>query len=75
MRHGAVRELQEALSAKGFDGRESGVFDDATSKRLAAYQKSQKLPDTGLPDRETLKKLGLNPDEVYRSTDRAADSR
>lgn len=45
----------------------SGALDPKTQDALRAYQHSQGLPETGLPDYETLRRLGLKPDEVFHS--------
>jgi hypothetical protein len=42
----------------------TGRFDERTQLALMLYQKSEGLPETGLPDYETLRRLGLKPEEV-----------
>lgn len=44
---------------------ENGKLDARTQAALRAFQKEQKLPETGLPDYATLKKLGIKPDELF----------
>jgi peptidoglycan hydrolase-like protein with peptidoglycan-binding domain len=44
---------------------ENGKLDARTQAALRAFQKEQKLPETGLPDYATLKKLGIKPEELF----------
>lgn len=60
-----LKKLQVALSAKANDVDESGQLDSATQESLRVYQKKEGLPATGLPDYETLRRLGLKPEEVF----------
>ncbi len=47
----AVRSLQEAMIELGFlSGKADGSFGDATQKAVAAFQKKNGYPDTGLVD-------------------------
>ncbi len=61
-----LRKLQVALSAKSTAVDENGQLDGKTQESLRAYQLEKGLPATGLPDYETLRKLGLKPDEVFQ---------
>lgn len=55
-----VREIQEALKAKGHDpGPIDGTMSTETQEALRAFQKSQDLPVTGQLDSETIDKLGV----------------
>jgi peptidoglycan hydrolase-like protein with peptidoglycan-binding domain len=55
-----VREIQEALKAKGHDpGPVDGTMGAETLEALRAFQKSQDLPVTGQLDSETIDKLGV----------------
>lgn len=59
--------LQKALQDKKVEAiKVTGKFDTQTQEALRAFQKAQTLPDTGLPDFETLRRLGLKPDDVYQ---------
>jgi peptidoglycan hydrolase-like protein with peptidoglycan-binding domain len=69
LKPGAVRQLQEALNNHGIEAPENGAFDQATQKSLIEFQRKAKIAQTGLPDRETLKQLGLDADAIYRSND------
>ena len=55
-----VKAMQQALKDKGFDpGGSDGVMGPRTAAALKAYQKSEKLPETGTMDGDTGAKLGV----------------
>jgi hypothetical protein len=57
-------ELKVPLAkVEGVD--QSGELDARTQEALRAFQRAEKLPETGLPDYETLRRLGIKPDELY----------
>lgn len=63
---GAVKDLQRALSDRGFLAtHRAGELDDATSRAIRRFQESEQLAATGFPDRETVQRLGLDPDRAY----------
>lgn len=64
---GEIGKLQEALERRGYLGKERrpGVLDDPTTTALRRFQRDEQLADTGFPDRLTLQKLGLDPEEAY----------
>jgi peptidoglycan hydrolase-like protein with peptidoglycan-binding domain len=63
---GAVMDIQEALADLGHLGEHrKGELDDATSAALRTFQAEVGLAETGFPDRETLSKLGVDPDAAY----------
>lgn len=63
---GTVKELQRALADRGFLGaHRAGELDDPTARALRKFQESRQLAATGFPDRETLQKLGLDPERAY----------
>lgn len=63
---GAVKEIQRTLTDRGFLGaHRAGELDDPTSRALRKFQESQELAATGFPDRETLQKLGVDPERAY----------
>jgi len=65
---GAVQRVQDALAQQGLGGKFTrGELDAATSASLRRLQEKHDLAQTGLPDRATLKALGLDPDDVYRA--------
>lgn len=49
-----LRRAQEALARFGFDPGERGTFGAGTRAALTRYQSKAGLPQTGLPDRESL---------------------
>ncbi|MDP3231513.1 MAG: peptidoglycan-binding domain-containing protein [Myxococcales bacterium] len=62
-----LKVMQKALQDKKVEAIEvTGKFDTQTQEALRVFQKAQTLPDTGLPDFETLRRLGLEPDDVYQ---------
>lgn len=64
------RLIQEALSKRGYLPREhqSGELDVETSNALRRFQEDEHAPRTGYPDRETVRKLGLEVEKVFKST-------
>ena len=64
---GGALLIQQALTKRGyFHGAESGALDDETCVGLRNFQADQKLARTGAPDRETLHRLGVSEDKVFR---------
>jgi len=56
-----VKSLQKALQEKGMDpGPIDGIIGPRTQAALRAYQKDQKLPETGRLDSQTREKLGVS---------------
>lgn len=49
---------------------EGGYLDDPKAKSLEAglrkFQSAKDLPATGVPDHETVRRLGLDPNEIFR---------
>jgi peptidoglycan hydrolase-like protein with peptidoglycan-binding domain len=63
---GAVGRLQRALAERGLLGEHrAGELDDATSAAVRRFQEREGLAATGFPDRETLAKLGISPEDAY----------
>jgi peptidoglycan hydrolase-like protein with peptidoglycan-binding domain len=56
-----MREIQQALTQKGFTVAPSGMLDPATADALRRFQGQQNLPSTGKLDSMTLISLGLGP--------------
>ena len=57
----AEQKIRDKLS-------EGGLFKEertSTEAALRRFQSSHDLPTTGIPDHETIRKLGLNPDDVF----------
>jgi hypothetical protein len=47
-------------------------LDGRVSAALRTLQRQEGLAATGFPDRETLRKLGLDPSDVYRNAEDTA---
>ncbi len=64
---GEIGKIQQALEDRGYLGKErrAGALDDPTTTALRKFQRDQDLAETGFPDRLTLQKLGLDPEEAY----------
>jgi Putative peptidoglycan binding domain len=63
---GAVTRIQGALADRGLLGKHvEGELDRPTSAALAKFQASEGLAATGFPDRETLRRLGIDPEKAY----------
>jgi peptidoglycan hydrolase-like protein with peptidoglycan-binding domain len=71
---GGATEIQRALADRGYlaTGAKGDSLDAATAAALRRFQQDEGLAQTGFPDRETLRRLGLDPQAVYRTTDDAA---
>jgi peptidoglycan hydrolase-like protein with peptidoglycan-binding domain len=55
-----VKAVQQALQAKGMDpGPIDGIMGPKTTAALKAFQKDQKLTDSGRLDDQTREKLGI----------------
>lgn len=55
-----IKSVQQALVAKGADiGPVDGVLGPKTRKALRAFQKEEKLPQTGRIDKQSLDRLGV----------------
>jgi Putative peptidoglycan binding domain len=65
---GAAHRIQEKLAARGLlDGTSpSGELDGPTRQALRRFQHDSDLPATGVPDDETVRKLGLAPESVFK---------
>ncbi|HZS36014.1 MAG TPA: peptidoglycan-binding domain-containing protein [Polyangia bacterium] len=61
----SMRKLQAALARHGESVEQSGQLDDATQAALRKFQRKQHQPATGLPDYDTLRRLGLDPKDIY----------
>ena len=62
---GAEDKIRERLAADGFlpgDGKSSEA---AQREGLKRFQRAKDLPATGVPDHETVKRLGLDPNQIF----------
>jgi len=72
---GAVERIQQALAARGYldlRAAKRGQIDDATASAIRKLQSDQGIARTGFPDHETVRRLGLDPDRLFR---RGGDAR
>jgi peptidoglycan hydrolase-like protein with peptidoglycan-binding domain len=67
-----VRQVQRALTGRGFQVDATGTFDAATQTALAEFQRSRGLPATGNLNADTAAALGISPDDVRPSRTEAA---
>jgi peptidoglycan hydrolase-like protein with peptidoglycan-binding domain len=64
---GGPAKLQKALADRGYlDEPLSGKLDDRTSSAVKTFQGDHQLAQTGVPDRETLITLGLDPEKLIQ---------
>lgn len=61
----SIKQLQSKLSSRGFHAPESGTLDEATEAALRKFQHHEAIAETGLPDFDTLRRLGMDPKKVY----------
>lgn len=62
LKPGAEQRIRDKLSEGGWLAERKASTDAA----LRRFQDSHDLPATGMPDHQTIRMLGLNPDEVFR---------
>jgi hypothetical protein len=60
---GAEQKIRDKLSAGGFMKEDANA---STGVALRRFQAAHDLPATGVPDHETVRRLGLNPDDLFR---------
>jgi hypothetical protein len=60
---GAEQKIHDKLSAGGFMKEDANA---STAAALRRFQAEHDLPSTGVPDHETIRRLGLNPDDLFR---------
>jgi peptidoglycan hydrolase-like protein with peptidoglycan-binding domain len=64
---GAIGELQRALAERGYlAAHRRGELDEPTTRAVRKFQSDEHLAATGVPDHETLQRLGVDPDKAYR---------
>ena len=65
-----VEEIQRVLQEWGlFKGEITGYFGTATEEALRAYQRNNGLPETGIADEATLKKMGITIGDLPSATE------
>lgn len=69
MVEGGPAQVQRALTERGYlPEHQTGTFDETTMKAMMKFQTDQNLAHTGEPDRETLRRLGLKPEKLFRAS-------
>lgn len=63
---GAEKKIRDRLVAEGFLADDAKRPEGAMSEGLRRFQRARDLPATGVPDDQTVKDLGLDPDEIFR---------
>jgi hypothetical protein len=67
MMDGAPERIQQALIRRGYlKGKATGQLDQDTTAALRKFQADEKIARTGVPDTETLNKLGISPRDIYK---------
>lgn len=65
-RVGAIEKLQRALGRAGYPVAVTREFDSDTEQALLLFQGARDLPRTGYPDHETIRLLGLDPQDLFQ---------
>lgn len=61
-----VARVQQALAGKGLLGEHrQGELDGPTTEAVRRFQQQRGLAATGVPDRETLRELGMSAERAY----------
>jgi Putative peptidoglycan binding domain len=63
LRPGAEQKIHDKLVAGGIMKEDANASAEAELRR---FQAAHDLPVTGVPDHETVRMLGLNPDDLFR---------
>lgn len=71
LKPGATDALAEQLRARGLLAPNASTSAEL-AKALRAFQKSEGLAETGFPDRETVRRLGLDAKDVDATIDSSA---
>jgi peptidoglycan hydrolase-like protein with peptidoglycan-binding domain len=69
LKPGAVEMIQQRLESVGAlrAQQSSGEMGAATRSALTRFQEANHLPLTGEPDEATVRKLGLNPQNIFET--------
>lgn len=68
---GGVTQVQQALASRGYldlSQVEDGRIDLPTTAAVRRFQEDQGLARTGNPDHETVRRLGIDPDALFRKS-------
>ena len=66
LKPGADDQIRERLVANGVLDGDDKKSAAATRDAIRRFQKAHDLPATGVADHETVKALGLDPDQIFR---------
>ena len=75
---GGVEKIQQALASRGYlevDAAEAGRIDASTAAAVRRFQADQGIARTGNPDHETVRRLGLDPDQLFRKSEPKQEER
>lgn len=75
---GGVEQIQKALVSRGYlDSRKAkpGEIDGETADAIRKFQADQGIARTGNPDHETVHRLGLDPDALFRQSSSKKEAR
>ncbi len=64
---GGERDIRDKLVDGGY--LKKGDESQSTQAALRAFQKAHDLPETGMPDHQTVKALGLDPNRIFKHAD------
>ena len=65
-----VEEIQRVLKERGlFTGEITGYYGAQTAQAVSAFQRQQGLPETGIADERTLKRMGITIGTLPEATD------
>ena len=64
---GADRDIRDKLADGGY--LRKGDESQSTEAALRQFQKKHDLPETGMPDHQTVKALGLDPNRIFKHAD------
>jgi hypothetical protein len=68
---GGVEKVQEALASRGYldmGNVKRGMIDAPTSAAVRKFQDDEDIARTGNPDHETVRRLGLDADSLFRKS-------
>ncbi len=68
--HDGLISVEKALVVRGYLDRQRPAFDERVKDAMAKFQKQEGLPSTGAPDRETIRRLGLHTEDVFKDEHR-----